>query len=134
MATKTISPEEAIKRLQEDCDKKRREMHALQEKIDDIKSAVILPELRKKYIGKCFIVKNGYSATEKWWLYIKVLNIESEYQWTCIECEEPTDGRIRIERVSRTSMSNRDSFRQIKASVFNAAYKKLLKRLPRTTA
>lgn len=50
MATKTISPEEAIKRLQEDCDKKRREMHALQEKIDDISYQKVIDALR--HLGK----------------------------------------------------------------------------------
>ncbi len=36
------------------------------------------PRIKNKYEGKFFKIDNGYSNNERWWLYIKVVQIKPE--------------------------------------------------------
>ena len=65
------------------------EKEKLQEKLNQIEEnerlalqEINYPEICKKYLGKCFKVRNNYSCPEKasdyWFLYLKVTEIKKE--------------------------------------------------------
>jgi len=48
----------------------------LQSRIDKAKEKNILPDLKKTYIGRCYVYRNAYGPENKWNLYRKIKDIE----------------------------------------------------------
>lgn len=52
----------------------RNKIYAIQE----AREKELLPKYRKEFIGKCFKIRNSYGDNkDKWWLYLKILDVES---------------------------------------------------------
>lgn len=70
---------------------------------------VQLPELKNKYVGKCFRYRNSYSCPngeeDRWWLYTKVLSVDSNYSVTEDSFETDKYGYIEIKLSSHGTIS-----------------------------
>lgn len=79
---------------------KQKEIILLKNKIEDIENKMLVPELKKRYVGKCFKYRNNYSCpqTEKdyWWLYSQVIGIIGKDQCIVNSFEVDSEGQIRI--------------------------------------
>ncbi len=79
---------------------KQKEIILLKNKIDDIENKMLVPELKKRYVGKYFKYRNNYSCpqTEKdyWWLYSQVIGVIGKDQCIVNSFEFDSEGQIRI--------------------------------------
>src|ERR1051325_877672 len=89
-----------IKQLERELLKKARERARLMDELDKLKTAQVLPSLKKKYKGKYFIYDNGYNLEQRWPVYIYCHEVKSEYE-AIVDAFEliPDEGwRIKIKK------------------------------------
>lgn len=124
--TKTApDPKDAIK------EKIRAQIAPLQAELNRIKDA---EEKAKSValVGRCFKYRNCYSCPkpdEYWWLYIKVTGM-GEYWPVAFEFQTDKDGMLTVKQ--KECFSRMEGHNEIPASEFNAAWRKVQKRIAGT--
>jgi hypothetical protein len=107
------------------------EIAPLQAALHRLKDAETLKESRA-LVGKCFKYRNCYSCPQKpsdyWWLYVKVVGV-GDYWPTTLEFQTDKDGRIEIKTSDCAVIREGGGHIEIPAKEFNAAWKKLQKRI-----
>jgi len=111
-----------ISQLQKKREKITSNIEELQDKLDKIN----VPKL-KKNIGKYFKVKNSYSLTEFWWLYIKIVGDDvNRYEILTFETTSDEIKEITIYTVPKSFME-RGSIIEISEEEFHVASDKMFK-------
>ena len=77
-------------------DEERHDLRSMLDKIEDKKSVAIA----KGYLGRCFKFRNSYASDDKWWLYIKVIEVD-EADIICEEIQKTCRDEIDIRRYKR---------------------------------
>lgn len=125
-----MTTQDKIKVLEAERVELRQKIYKLRDKIDSLKECSELPTLKKELTGKCFKYNNGYSGTERWWMYVKVISVDSSQKCTVLSVETTTTDRTEIVKESMYGiMRNDGSYMPITAAEFNKQFKIHLKRL-----
>lgn len=119
-----------LKELQEKNLKIRNEISNIQ----DEREKELLPKYRKQFVGKCFKYRNSYGGDRpKWWLYIKILDVNSvnfcnneEPVFDTLRVEKCSDGGIHIKK-SEYDYVRSDDHIAISAKEFNKAMAGIIK-------
>lgn len=95
--------------------------------LNDELNAIIDAENDKRdatYVGKCFKVRNNYSCPESekdyWWLYIKVLRVDTGL--LCLRFQIDCYGRIEIEPEAHMTANSLDRYTPMKPADFEKAW------------
>ena len=112
------------------------QLRKIQWKLQDINANEYLPKLKRKFEGKYFKYRNSYSCPEgekdRWWLYIRVDKVKCEYNFECLTFQIDKDGKMFIERESRSLIANR-SIKITKREFYNA-FRGMIRRINNTVA
>jgi hypothetical protein len=104
------------------------EIAPLQAQLHRLRDAETLKD-SKALVGKCFKYRNCYSCpkgpSDYWWLYVKVVRV-GDYWPVSIEFQTDRDGSITIKQ---NDCFMRHEHTEIPAREFNAAWKKLQRRI-----
>jgi hypothetical protein len=120
-----------LKRLQHQEKKTESKLNSIRNQISRIESATLLPLLKKKYEGKYFKCRNSYSCpkddSERWWMYMKIEKVDQLHQMSGCTFQTDMYGRVIMEQ--KPSLSEAVCEIEITKKEFDAAYKKILKRI-----
>lgn len=101
----------------------------LQSELNRLRDAETLNE-SKALVGRCFKYRNCYSCPQTdadyWWLYLKVVKVGG-YWPIAFQFQTDKDGRIEIE--TRSHHTRLSGYVEISAKEFNAAWRKVQKRV-----
>lgn len=105
------------------------EIAPLKAQLDELRDAEVLKE-SLTMVGKCFKYRNCYSMPQTeayyWWYYAKVIGI-GEYWPKAFTFQIDKDGKIEIEY--KTTFHRMQGYTQIPAREFDAAWRKVQKRI-----
>jgi len=70
-----------MKTLLEQKEELKKKLNNVQDKLDKEIALEHYPKIKARYEGKCFKCPNGYGGDRKWWMFIKVteINIDDVY-------------------------------------------------------
>ena len=98
--------------------------------------AVEAAEARKQgeaMVGRCFKYHNSYSGPgERWWLYVNVTKVDGDGHLNAFAFQTDIRGKSEIETqhyVSACSLGEGSGYLPIKASEFNAAWRRLSQKI-----
>lgn len=93
MAKKKENTDWQIAELEKQLKKVYEDRDSISDQIEKLKSAKELPGLKKKYEGKFFRYNNGYNATNRWWIYVHVVEVKARGHFLIARFETTTDGK-----------------------------------------
>jgi len=81
-----------VKQLEKKAELLRKQLQSVNVQIEKMHLPKKLAELKKKYLGKCFIYMNSYgSSIEPWPLYSRVIAVEDDLRFFTEQFQTPSE-------------------------------------------